>query len=147
MSGFARIVCGDADGDLSDMVAAMRRALAAPLDRLRKVVAGGAQGFADPEGPYEDISAVAVDMADVVRDARARALRWTPRGERRAAAPLSLDRLETVEGFLQLVEGFDGWAAEAVRSDAAWRGAFLEACDRTLHACREMRRLVTRGGL
>lgn len=147
MRGFARMNRGDADGTLSDVVAAMRRALAVPIDELRKVVAGGAQGFTDPEESYEGISAAAAEVAEVVRAARAGAMRWTPRGEKRAAGPLSLDRLETVEGFLQLVEGFDEWAAEAVRSDAAWRGAFLEACDRTLHACREMRRLVTRGRL
>jgi len=140
MSGTARI--DPPDDGLPAVVAGMRRALEAPVSSLRAMAVQGAQGLSAPDGRRQEILKAALEVADVVRRANAGAMKWIPRGERAAAGPIGLSRLETVEGFLGLVEGFDEWAGGSVRSDAAWRKTFLEACDRVLHACREMRRAV-----
>lgn len=143
MSASARI--GSADGGLPAVVASMRRALEAPMSSLRAMAAQGAQPLSAPDGCRREILKATMAVAEAVRRARVEALQWIPRGERAAAGPIGLSRLETVEGFLELAEGFGGWAGSTVRSDAAWRKAFLEACDRVLHACREMRRVVMAG--
>jgi len=143
MSTSARI--GPADDGLSAVVASMRRALESPVSSLRAMAVQGAQALSTPGGRRQEILKAALEVAEAVRKAEAGAMRWIPRGERAAAGPIGLSRLETVEGFLELVEGFGGWAGGSVRSDAAWRKAFLEACDRVLHACREMRRVVMAG--
>ena len=143
MSSAARI--GPMDDGLPAVVANMRRSLEGPVSSLRTMAVQGAQILSAPDGRCQEILKAALAVAEVVRRASAEAMKWIPRGERAAAGPIGLSRLETVEGFLELVEGFDEWAGVSVRSDAAWRKAFLEACDRVLHACREMRRVVMAG--
>jgi len=135
----------ESDGGLPAVVAGMRRAMDGPVSSLRAIAVQGAQSLSDPDGRRPEILKAALEVAEAVRLAQAGAMKWIPRGERAAAGPIGLSRLETVEGFLGLVEGFGEWAGGSVRSDAAWRKAFLEACDRVLHACREMRRIVMAG--
>jgi hypothetical protein len=143
MSASARI--GPADEGLQAAVASMRRALNGPVSSLRAMAVQGAQTLSSPDGRRQEILKATLEVAEAVRRADSEAMRWIPRGERAAAGPIGLSRLETVEGFLGLVDGFCEWAVGSVRSDAAWRKAFLEACDRVLHACREMRRVVMAG--